>query len=95
LGFKRGQRNQKPNTALVNIQGVKDRKSSTWYHGKRIAYIFRKNNTKTNLKYKAIWGKVTASHGSSGVVRATFSKNLPPKAMSGALRVMLYPNRTI
>lgn len=94
-GFKRGQRTQKENTALVTIQGCKDRKSSAWYHGKRIAYIYKKNSAKTNLKYKAIWGKVTASHGQSGVVRAVFKKNLPPRAMGSSLRVMLYPNRSI
>ena len=63
MGFKRGQRTQKENTALVAIKGCQDRKSSIFYHGKRIAYIYRKNNTKTSLKYKAIWGRITASHG--------------------------------
>ena len=95
MGFKRGQRSQKNNTALVNIQGCQDRKTSSWYHGKRIAYIYKKNNTKTSLKYKAIWGKVVSSHGQSGVVRATFKRHLPPRAMGSALRVMLYPNKQI
>ena len=94
-GFKRGQRTQKENTALVNIQGCQDRKSSSFYHGKRIAYIFKKNNLRSHLKYKCIWGKVTASHGQSGVVRAVFKKHLPPRAMGSALRVMLYPNKLI
>lgn len=95
MGFKRGQRSQRENTALVNIQGCQDRKSSTFYHGKRIAYIFRKNSPKTGLKYKCMWGKITASHGQSGVVRAVFKKHLPPRAMGSQLRVMLYPNKQI
>jgi large subunit ribosomal protein L35Ae len=95
MGFKRGQRTQKSNTVLVKVQNCKDRKSAAFYHGKRVAYIYKKNNPKTNLRYKAIWGKVTASHGQSGVVRATFRRNLPSFAMGSSLRVMLYPNKQI
>ena len=93
MGFKRGQRTQKENTALVNIQGCQDRKSSSWYHGKRVAFVYKKNNPKTSLKYKCIWGKVIASHGQSGLVRAKFVKNLPPRAFGKSVRVMLYPIR--
>lgn len=95
LGFKRGQRTQHEQTALLAIQGCKDRKSATWYHGKRVAYIYRKKNAQTGINYKAIWGKVNASHGSSGVVRASFAKHLPPRAMGAPVRVMLYPNKQI
>ncbi|MCP4668931.1 MAG: hypothetical protein GY849_21550 [Deltaproteobacteria bacterium] len=93
MGFKRGQRTQRENTALVNIEGCKDRSSSTFYHGKRVAFVYKKNNPKTNIKYKCIWGKVTASHGQSGLVRAKFVKNLPPRAFGTSVRVMLYPIR--
>ena len=95
MGFKRGQRTQRENTALVAIQGCKDRSATSFYHGKRVAYIYRLNNAKTHKKYKAIWGKVTASHGQSGLVRAKFAKNLPPRAMGSSIRVMLYPNKQI
>merc|ERR1711957_704112 len=40
VGFKRGQRTQKENTALIAIQNCKDRKASTFYHGKRVAFIY-------------------------------------------------------
>ena len=94
-GFKRGQRTQKEDTALITIQGCLDRKASTWYHGKRVAFVYRAKNAKTGINYKSIWGKVTASHGQSGVVRAKFARNLPPRAFGKPVRVMLYPNKQI
>ena len=95
MGFKRGQRTQRENTALLALQGVKDRKSTVFYHGKRVAFIYKAKNTKTGLNYKCIWGKVTASHGQSGTVRAKFARHLPPRAMGSQVRVMLYPNKQI
>merc|ERR1712167_410521 len=88
MGFKRGQRTQFENQTLVKIQGCQDRKSSSWYHGKRVAYIMRTKNSKTGKTYKAMWGKVISSHGNNGLVRAKFAKNLPPRAIGGPLRVM-------
>lgn len=95
MGFKRGQRTQKVNQTLVKVQGCQDRKAATWYHGKRVAYVYRCKSAATDKNYKAIWGKVIGSHGNSGLVKAKFQKNLPPRAIGGALRVMLYPNKQI
>lgn len=81
--------------ALLKVEGCNDTKSGCFYHGKRVAYVYKAENKKRGTNHKAIWGKIASSHGNSGLVKAKFAHNLPPRHMGGQIRVMLYPNRTI
>ncbi|PRP77602.1 hypothetical protein PROFUN_00463 [Planoprotostelium fungivorum] len=87
-GFKRSLRNQYNHTSLLKLEDVNTKEATEFYLGKRVAYSFRAPSG-----LKVIWGKITRAHGSSGAVRAKFTHNLPPKAISAQVRVMLYPSK--
>jgi large subunit ribosomal protein L35Ae len=94
-GFKRGITTQHEQFALLKIKGVNQKKDTSSYFGKRVAYIYKGKNTSNNSRFRVIWGRVVKAHGNNGSVRAKFARNLPPRAMGATLRVMLYPNRSI
>ncbi|KAJ3210547.1 60S ribosomal protein L35a-1 [Dinochytrium kinnereticum] len=93
LGFRRSKRNTKEHTSLLQIENVNTTEDSTFYHGKRVAYVYRAKREVNGSRVRCIWGKVTRSHGNGGVVRAKFRSNLPPKAFGAGVRIMLYPSR--
>merc|ERR1712070_607329 len=92
-GFRRALTNQKSHTSLIKIQGVEDANDVKFYLGKKIMYMCRTKTVKAETRFRVMWGKVCAPHGTSGVVRAKFRKNLPPSAIGAPVRVMLFPSR--
>merc|ERR1712022_11245 len=100
--FKRSQAKQHNHTNLIKIQGVETTKDAEFYYGKKIMYVYRAHNTKdvkdekgesSSTRFRVMWGKVCRSHGTSGTVRAKFTKNLPPSALGAPVRIMLFPSR--
>ncbi|KAF8527305.1 60S ribosomal protein L33-A-like protein [Gautieria morchelliformis] len=92
LGHKRGKRNSRPNTSLIQIEGVATKEDAQFYLGKRIAYVYRAKKEVHGTKVRVIWGRVTRPHGNSGVVKSKFRSNLPPQCFGASVRVMLYPS---
>ncbi|GAW81188.1 60S ribosomal protein L35ae [Plasmodium gonderi] len=92
LGYKRSQRNQDPNFTLISIRNVNTKKHAQFYVGKKIAYVYRTNKHHDGVKIKCIWGKVCRTHGNSGVIRARFRSNIPPKAFGDRVRILMYPS---
>ncbi|KAK4501675.1 hypothetical protein PRZ48_007484 [Zasmidium cellare] len=92
LSYQRSKHVTNPGTSLIKIEGVDDPKAASFYLGKRIAYVYRGKKEIRGTKIRVIWGKVTRTHGNSGVVRAQFRHNLPSKSFGAMVRIMLYPS---
>jgi large subunit ribosomal protein L35Ae len=72
---------------------VEETKDVSFYQGKRVVYVYKAKSLKNGTKLRAIWGRIARPHGTNGVVKAKFRTNLPPKAIGGPVRIMLYPSR--
>ena len=89
LGYKRALRTQNPTVSLIKIKGCDNKADTEFYLGKRIAFVTKAQDG----SFRVNWGKVCRAHGSNGVVRCRFRRNLPPQSIGGRVRVMLYPSR--
>ena len=68
-GYKRGQRNQHENTALLQVEGCAQKEDARWYIGKRCAFVYKAKNktpvpgSDVKSQMRVIWGKVNTRQG--------------------------------
>jgi ribosomal protein L35AE/L33A len=58
LGHKRAKRNTRPNTSLIQIEGVATKEDAQFYLGKRVAYVYKAKREIQGSKVRVIWGSV-------------------------------------
>ena len=80
LSFRRGRHTQTNNQFLLEIPGVNTRAMASQFIGRSVVW--------KSPAGKKIHGKITQTHGNSGVVRARFSKGLPGTALSRKVELM-------
>lgn len=88
LGYERGKHTQNPNYSLIKLEGVQNTEDAKFYLGKRVAFVYRAKRVKDGSKIRVIWGRIARTHGNSGVVKARFRSNLPPKSFGATVRVV-------
>jgi large subunit ribosomal protein L35Ae len=77
---------------LLKLEGLDDKKATSFYAGKRVVYIYKAGKEKNGSSFRTMWGRIGNPHGANGLVRAKFAKNLPPRALGAPVRIMLYPS---
>lgn len=79
IQFRRGRHTITEKHFLIEIEGVKKRKDADKFVGKEVQW--------KSPAGKIIHGKISASHGNKGVVRAIFEKGLPGQAITTAVEI--------
>ncbi|EPY26853.1 large subunit ribosomal protein L35Ae [Angomonas deanei] len=102
-GYTRGLYGQTKQTSIIRVDNVNTREDAKWYVGKRVCYVYHGKKVKRCVRWskaparrstaRAIWGRVTRPHGTSGMLRAKFNgASIPASAIGRRVRVYLYPS---
>lgn len=78
--FRRGRHVQRTNQLLLKIAGVDSKSAASAFIGKKVFW-----KTKSG---KVINGKISASHGNNGVVRARFVKGVSGEVLGKDIDIL-------
>jgi len=79
IQFRRGRKTITEKHFLIEVEGIKNRAEAEKLVGKIVIW--------KSPAGKEIKGKISASHGCKGVVRAIFEKGLPGQAITTSVEV--------
>ena len=79
MNFRRGKQTYKPRHFLIQINKVDNRKEAALFVGRSLSW---KSSAGLIIK-----GKIAATHGRNGVVRAIFEKGLPGQALAQKVEI--------
>lgn len=77
--FRRGRHTIQEKHFLIEVEGVANKKDAEKFVGKSIEW--------KSPSGKIIKGKISAPHGSKGVVRAIFEKGLPGQSLTTEVNI--------
>ena len=80
LNFRRGRHTQSTNQFLVEVEGCDTKAMASQFIGKRVVW--------KSSSSKEIFGKITQTHGTKGILRARFSKGLPGDALGNEIKIL-------
>jgi len=80
INYRRAKHDQKTNEILIKFPGINSEKTAAKLIGKKIIW--------ESPKGKRIKGKIVATHGKRGTLRARMEKGIPGEAIGG--QVILY-----
>ena len=80
LSYRRGRHTQNVNQMLVEIEGIDSRKKAEEVLKKKLVW--------TSPSGKEIKGEIIGLHGSKGIVRAKFERNLPGQAVGTKVKMV-------
>jgi large subunit ribosomal protein L35Ae len=79
IQFRRGRKTITERHFLIEIEGVTDKEKASKFVGKGVIW--------KSPAGKEISGKVAATHGNKGVVRAIFERGLPGQAVTTKVEI--------
>ena len=79
VSFRRGRKTFTPRHYIIEVDGVKDKEKAASLVGKSVSW--------KSPSGKILIGKIAATHGNNGVVRAIFEIGLPGQAIGSKVEI--------
>lgn len=79
VNYRRSRHNQKTNQLILSVSKIKDKENAESLIGKEVVF--------TTQNSKEIKGKISASHGNKGCIRAIFEQGIPGQALGQTVEV--------